>query len=274
MATAIKCGVEDFSNVIIDVDDAPWQVHKSLSNSHSLSWYKRLYCKLRLPLIEYNSKKLLRSCKYYLTANPDDVFSENGLNLPNIPMYINPECNADIPLNKNIMFVGLMKYYPNYEGMDHFIKHIWSEVIKLHPDVNLYIVGRGTPASLAESWQKSENVHLLGFVENLQDVYDSCSIVVTPIYSGAGTNIKVLEALAMNKICIVSRFALKGFDKILINKEDLLVANNDSEFIDYLNSVLSNLNKYHYLCKNGHKKIIEFYSKEKINKILNKTISM
>ena len=274
MATAIKCGVEDFSNVIIDVDDAPWQVHKSLSNSHSLSWYKRLYCKLRLPLIEYNSKKLLRSCKYYLTANPDDVFSENGINLPNIPMYISPECNADIPLNKNIMFVGLMKYYPNYEGMNHFIKHIWSEVIKLHSDANLYIVGRGAPDSLAESWQKSKNVHLLGFVENLQDVYDSCSIVVTPIYSGAGTNIKVLEALAMNKICIVSRFALKGFDKILINKEDLLVANNDSEFMDYLNSVLSNLNKYPYLYENGHKKIIEFYSKEKINEILNKTISM
>ena len=34
------------------------------------------------------------------------------------------------------------------------------------------------------------------------------------------------------------------------------------------------LNKYPYLYENGHKKIIEFYSKEKINEILNKTISM
>lgn len=98
--------------------------------------------------------------------------------------------------------------------------------------------------------------------------------MITPIYNGAGTNIKVLEALAMNKICIVSRFALKGFDKVLHNEEDLLVANNDAEFIDYLNQVLENTIEYKYLAQNGHQKILAFFSKEKISEILNQTISI
>lgn len=272
MATAIKCGVEDFSNVIIDVDDAPWQVHKSLSNSPSLSWYKRLYCKLRLPLIEYNSKKLLHSCKYYLTANPDDVFSKNGMNLPNIPMNICLKEDNNV-YNKNIMFVGLMKYYPNYEGMDHFIKNIWSEVIKLHPDANLFIVGKGTPDFLYKEWKNVKNVNVLGYVEELQDIYNKCSVVISPIYNGAGTNIKVLEALAMNKICVVSRFALKGFDKILSNREDLFVANNDNEFIEMLDILLSNPERYNYIAKNGHEKVLKFFSKTYVTRILNKTIS-
>lgn len=272
MATAIKCGVKDFSNVIIDVDDAPWQVHKSFSESPSLSWYKRLYCKIRLPLIEYNSKKLLRSCKYYFTANPDDIFSDNGIHLPNIPININ--LKEDNAVNKNIMFVGLMKYYPNYEGMNHFVENIWDKVIKQHPDANLYIAGAGTPTSLSNRWKEKKNIHMLGYVKDLNDVYSLCSTVITPIYNGAGTNIKVLEALAMNKICIVSKFALKGFDKVLHNEEDLLVANNDAEFIDYLNQVLENTIEYKYLAQNGHQKILTFFSKKKISEILNQTISI
>lgn len=270
MATAIKCGVKDFSNVIIDVDDAPWQVHKSFSKSPSLSWYKRLYCKIRLPLLEYNSKKLLRSCKYYFTANPNDIFSKNGINLPNIPVHISSEENEHIE-NKNIMFVGLMKYYPNYEGMNHFIENVWDKIIVHHPDANLYIAGAGTPSSLSKKWGTKHNIHILGYVKDLNEVYSSCSTVITPIYNGAGTNIKVLEALAMNKICIVSKFALKGFDKNLKNEEDLLVANDDAEFINHLNQVLENPRKYQYLAQNGHKKILEFYSKEKITEILNQT---
>ena len=273
MATAIKCGVKDFSNVIIDVDDAPWQVHKSFSESPSLSWYKRLYCKIRLPLIEYHSKKLLRSCKYYFTANPDDIFSDNGIHLPNIPININLE-EEDHVVNKNIMFVGLMKYYPNYEGMNHFIENIWDKIIEQHPDANLYIAGAGTPASLSNQWKKKKNIHVLGYVKDLNDVYNLCSTVITPIYNGAGTNIKVLEALAMNKICIVSRFALKGFDKVLHNEEDLLVANDDAEFIHYLNQVLENPKEYQHLAQNGHQKILASFSKEKISEILNQTISI
>lgn len=272
MATAIKCGVKDFSNVIIDVDDAPWQVHKSFSESPSLSWYQRFYCKLRLPLIEYNSKKLLRSCKYYFTANPDDLFSKNGINLPNIPFNIKTDYISTVP-NKNIMFVGLMKYYPNYEGMDHFIDNIWSKVVLQHPDANLYIAGAGTPKHLKDKWETFKNIKVLGFVENLQELYDSCSVVITPIYSGAGTNIKVLEALAMKKICIVSKFALKGFDKKLHDGEDLLVANNDIEFISHIDKVLQNTEYYNSLIENGYKKIKNFYSKEKVNEILSQSLS-
>ena len=273
MATAIKCGVKDFSNVIIDVDDAPWQVHKSYSKSPSLSWYKRLYCRLRLPLIEYNSKKLLRSCKYYFTANPDDVFSKNGINLPNIPVNINTE-KKEQRINKNVLFVGLMKFYPNYEGMNHFIDNIWSQIIQKHPDANLYIAGAGTPISLSDNWQKVKNIHILGYVEDLNEIYSLCSTVIAPIYSGAGTNIKVLEALAMKKICVASKFALKGFDKNLKNEEDILVANNDNDFIEYLDKVLMNPQKYSHLAENGHEKILRFYSRQKIEEIMSQTIPL
>ena len=61
-----------------------------------------------------------------------------------------------------------------------------------------------------------------------------------PIYSGAGTNIKVLEALQMGRACVVSREGTRGFTSTLQSGRDYYIASNDQEFADSVIRLLLN----------------------------------
>ena len=50
-----------------------------------------------------------------------------------------------------------------------------------------------------------------GPVDDLAKEYEAASVVIAPIFSGGGTQVKVLEGLAYGKGLVVSEFALAGF---------------------------------------------------------------
>lgn len=269
--TAIMCGIKDYSNVVIDVDDIPWHNHFQLSQNHTYSWIRRLFFLFKYKAIKKQSLKIMSKCKLYYTANPQDCLTSNAQYLPNIPSIFS---NQDyIPqANKNILFIGFMAYSPNYQGIDYFIQNIWNKVYPYHTDSSFYIAGKGTPQNLKTKWEKNPNVHVLGYVDNLEDLYKKCFIVVVPIYNGAGTNIKVLEALAMKKICVVSQFATKGFEQYFSHGKDILVAKSDNEYIQYLIEVLNTPEKFISIATQGYYSILNHYTKDNIKTIIKKTL--
>ena len=48
-----------------------------------------------------------------------------------------------------------------------------------------------------------DHVQILGFVQDLADLYQTADLVVVPLRGGAGTRIKILEALSYGR-CVVS----------------------------------------------------------------------
>ena len=269
--TAIMCGIKNYSNVVIDVDDLPWYHHFHNSKNHAYSWIRRLFFLFKYKAIKMQSLKIMSKCKLCYTANPQDCLTSNTLYLPNIPSIFANE-NYLPQSNKNILFVGFMGYPPNYQGIDHFIQNIWNKVYPYHTDSSFYIVGKGTPQTLKVKWEKNPNIHVLGYVDNLEDLYKKCCIAVVPIYNGAGTNIKVLEALAMKKICVASQFATKGFDQHFSHGKDILIAKSDNEYIQYLIEVLNTPEKFISIATQGYYSILNHYTKDNILTIIKKTL--
>jgi glycosyltransferase involved in cell wall biosynthesis len=74
------------------------------------------------------------------------------------------------------------------------------------------------------------NLPLNGFVPDIINLYSKSQVVVAPIYHGAGTNIKVLEAMKMKKATVISSFAARGFIGFLQDYENILIAQNDVDF--------------------------------------------
>lgn len=272
LPTALMCGVKNFKDIIIDVDDIPWHNYYKMSLNPSYSWIRRLYFRFKYEGIKTQSLKIMSSCKLYYTANPNDCLTPNAKYLPNIPaIYENTLYQPNI--NKNILFVGFMNYPPNYQGIDHFIREIWSKVSIKHTKANLYIAGKGLPAFLESNWKSYQNVHILGYVDNLKELYENCAIAISPIYSGSGTNIKVLEALAMKKICIISNFAFKGFESKFVPDRDILIAFSDESYVNLLNSVLDNPQKYTSFAINGYQSVMNNFTISNIQKIIKQTLS-
>ncbi len=123
--------------------------------------------------------------------------------LPNVP-YSCPNLRVPVQGSSNVLFVGSLWYRPNAEGIDWLLKHVWPSVIRKVPSATLSLFGAAS-SKRRESWQAHPGVFAPGFVDDLDQAYANAALVVVPVLSGGGSNIKVLEALAHRRPCLVTR---------------------------------------------------------------------
>jgi len=230
---ALKCGIRKGENVIIDVDDLPEQQFMSISRFSTYSIPKRIYYYFKAIISKRFTLKILKNIYHSFLPNKNQIVYNNSSYLPNIPFpinYIKINDNSKVISQYNILFVGLMSWYPNYNGVDHFLKNIYPSITNKLSNVIFNIVGKNIPEEKRKCWEKIRNVNIKGFVDNIDKEYRNTNIVVVPIYEGAGSNIKVLEAMSRGKTVVLSSYATRGFEEFLIDGENVLIAQNDHEF--------------------------------------------
>lgn len=141
----------------------------------------------------------------------------------------NIECEKSIFETKNnLLFVSILGYFPNIEGMRWFKQAM--ERINGH----LYVVGSGSEKFADEL--STNNIHVLGRVDDLSAYYKSADLVIAPILSGGGMKVKVCEAMNYGKYVFGTDEAFAGyeldFDKIggLCNTIDEFVSKINTHF--------------------------------------------
>ena len=130
--------------------------------------------------------------------------------LPNIPCPPLPDvANARGDANR-LLFVGLMASPPNFMAIDTFLKTYWARLRSDFPQLALDVAGKGLPQHYAEEWARYEGVNILGYVADIRKLYERSLALITPMIMGAGTCIKVLEALRMGRPVISTAQGLRG----------------------------------------------------------------
>ena len=86
--------------------------------------------------------------------------------------------------------------------------------------------------------------------------------MVIPIHSGGGSNIKVLECLGYQRVCVASRFVLGAFGKALKEGEHLLGADSPDEFAEKVIDVLRHPEAYDTLARQGYRLVSDQFSPE------------
>ncbi len=100
---------------------------------------------------------------------------------------------------------------PNFSAIEWLLTHVWENVLRVRPDLQLQIAGSVCEALTPDSLPS--NVHLRGFVEQVEDFYDSIDVVVNPIQFGTGLKIKNIEALSFGKPLISSPHGTEGLPR-------------------------------------------------------------
>ncbi len=159
--------------------------------------------------------------------------------LPNLPMRPRTTYQMSGRQQKRLLTIGLMSYEPNYEGVDWFLDHIWPAIHQKFPELIYAIGGKGTPTQLAQKWSAMPGVEQLGFVDDLESVYESALAVVTPINSGAGTCIKVLEASLRGRYILATPFAVRGLTAEQCANLQMLVSSTAEDYVKKLDEILS-----------------------------------
>lgn len=164
-----------------------------------------------------------------------------------------------------LLFVGNMGYHPNILAA----KFIVNEVLpKIERNVQLKIAG--ARPSTAVRLLNADNVEVTGWVDDIRTAYASSKIFIAPIFSGAGQQNKILEAMAMGLICITTPIvndAIKARDK-----KELFIATKAEDFANKIIEILENPEAFETIGLNARKFVIENFSWAKENKKLNDII--
>lgn len=159
-----------------------------------------------------------------------------------------------------ILMVGSFGHPPNEEGLRWFATHVFPALQARFAGVELHVVGRYYKQDLATL---GERIVMRGFVDDLDHEYADATVVVCPILSGSGTQIKLIEGLMSGKAVVASDFSFQGFADVLDAGRHLLVANGETEWIEQVSAVLANPDGFQAMAERGRKVAELNYSRQR-----------
>ena len=110
-----------------------------------------------------------------------------------------------------LVFVGVMNYYPNVEGIAWFARAILPEVQRRVPGARLVIVG-SHPTREVQELARLPGIEVTGFVDDPRTYLARAALSVAPLRIARGIQNKVLEAMAMGLAVVGTRAATQGVD--------------------------------------------------------------
>mgnify|MGYP004670102015 CR=1 FL=1 len=212
---------------------------------------RKSYKKNRFALVTFVS---ISDKKYF-----EDKYKYTNTFLVPVGAYITDEINNN---GKDVVFVAKMSYPPNEEAAIWYLENVWDNVYKENHSTKFYIVGKDPSENIKQLAKKHKNVIVTGTVESLKEYYDMAKIVVAPIFTGGGVNVKLLEALGNGKLVITTPKGIEGTD--FEKNVQVLVCESTEEFICECNKILKNYDNYKDIVLNALNKMRNEYSWEKV----------
>jgi glycosyltransferase involved in cell wall biosynthesis len=95
------------------------------------------------------------------------------------------------PDSNTLLFVGSLRYRPNLEGLQWFLRGCWPKLRLRNPRAVLRIVGRG-----ADRIAPSDHVEIYADVPDVRPHYAAAAVAIAPLLEARGSQFKALEAMA------------------------------------------------------------------------------
>jgi glycosyltransferase involved in cell wall biosynthesis len=144
-----------------------------------------------------------------------------------------------------LIFCGSFRYRPNYFAMQWFVGHVFPLILEKVPDVQLVITGDHANLPLPDT----RNIILAGYVDDVKSLIAACSVSIAPLWSGGGTRLKILEAMALGTPVVATS---KGAEGLLTeNGEHILIADQPEIFAQSVIKILSDKELSDFLSSNA-----------------------
>ncbi|MEH6305199.1 glycosyltransferase [Olivibacter sp. CPCC 100613] len=140
-----------------------------------------------------------------------------ALPLEQVKDHYEPQC-------RHILFIGMMDWYPNIQGVLQFVKEVFAPLLAQTPSYHFHIVGKNPVEEISQL--QSTNVHVTGAVDNIDIYIKQCDLMVVPVALGGGVKIKVMEAIQKGIPLLVHRASARGYDGVA----DYFIVDNMTEF--------------------------------------------
>lgn len=272
---AVRCGLMRYADrLIIDVDDNLVSVAKrNQAKACNGRMLKRFIQRWRTRMIGKMQQHVLKRVKLSFYSNDGEPPYAKSVFLHNVPLLSCPCGDLTERTPMRLLFVGNIDFFPNKNGLSHFVKAVFPIIKKRIPAVELNIVGLCKDQDFKSRLCSIPGVHVVGFVENLREEYQNCSVVIVPIYHGAGTCIKFIEGMMMSRPVVSSPVGARGFDRVFQANRHYWLANSDQEFADHIIEILSDRPKASLMAREACEIAKANFSKESFFEVVKTSLS-
>ena len=236
--TAVRARAWTIAPCYVDVDDLPSTASKSVwcrSWPIGLRW-------LPVTVVRLWERYALRHMAGTWVADPSDqayvarfcpceVFANVALS---------PRAGYRARGRKKPVFltVGGLDYPPNAEGVTWFLRNVWPHVRDNAADYTYRVVGK-----VNKQMPAVDGVVYRGFVDDIDAEYEEAAAVIAPVFSGAGTSVKVLEACARQRAVFAAPFAVRGIPETEWAERGITVCRTAEEMIVALNRFVKDMDR-------------------------------
>ena len=267
--------IREYSNakIIIRSHNVEYLIWERLANSQS-SFLKKLYFKKLSSDLKKVELKTLQKIDGIACISDNDalIFKASGVKtlIETIPVSIlNQIKTADYSVNTFFHF-GAMNWLPNLESVRWLVNSIFPKIREKDLNAKLILAGNFMPEEFKTD--ASKGIEVIGSIGLKDDFFTSNGIMLTPLISGSGVRIKILEAMSFGVPIVTSEIGIEGINAQ--NNRDILIAKNEDEFISYAIDLSKSIKMREYIGTNAKntiennyqtdpiaKKIIEFFNK-------------
>ena len=151
------------------------------------------------------------------------VMSEKDAEMVGVPSTVIPN-GVDLarfraaPENpgERLLFIGSFRHFPNVAAYRFFTEQVWPLLRQKFPRMTLTVVCGPDHLIYWRAFADSpeprpeERIRLLGFIEDVRPLYVDANLIIVPTTVSAGTNVKVLEAMAMRRAVVSTTSGCAG----------------------------------------------------------------
>ncbi len=164
------------------------------------------------------------------------------------------------PEPKRLLLIGSFAHLPNLLALEFFLRDVWP---LLGLGYTLHVIGGARHQYYLDFFRNrvsldlsQPGIELEGFVSDVRSAYHRAAIILAPLTASAGTNIKVLEAMAMGKAIVSTPAGVNGID---INAgHDVLLGDTDSELAAHITVLASDTEMRKALERNARETALRY----------------
>jgi GT2 family glycosyltransferase/glycosyltransferase involved in cell wall biosynthesis len=136
------------------------------------------------------------------------------------------------PEPRRVLFIGSFAHLPNVLAVDFFLREVWPGLRET--GAALHIIAGARHEYFLDRYRErvqmdldQPGIEIEDFVADVRPAYERAAVVVAPLLASAGTNIKIMEAMAMGKAVVSTPAGINGLD--LESGRDVVVATSGEQ---------------------------------------------
>lgn len=142
--------------------------------------------------------------------------------------------SLSLPKKYDLLFLGNLSYLPNRKAVEFLAHKVLPQLQIIKPDIRVQIVGAGLTDSIRKL--ATAQLHITGWVEDSVTAYNECRLFVAPLFSGAGMQNKVLEAMSCGLPVITTPIVNASIQAQ--DTKEILIASGVDEFVKHITTLL------------------------------------